>query len=269
MSTDRKSGGIKRHTNVKQEEDECLRQFADKRNAVLMAFIGSYVPRRYGPSQFGRSSMSIADEFSIEEALTQISKEYKSTPRRLYLLVNSLGGNLSSAFKIAMAIRMAFDEITVFVPHIAASGGTLLALTGSTIRMGMMSQLSPVDVQVRYGDTSVSVNSMLAARDGLDEELSMKSLDELSYLQRRLAESFDPTILEEFTRIADMGATYLDTILKTAEYDEQNREEITKDLVFGFPAHDFVINADLARDIGIQYEVRSALLIVNDLKNAI
>ena len=254
MSIDSKSSRIKRHTNVKQEDDECLKQLADKRNVVLMAFIGSYVPRRYGPLQFSGSTMSTADEFSVEKALTQISKEYKGTPRRLYLLVNSLGGNLSSALKIAMAIRASFDEITVFIPHIAASGGTLLALVGNKIRMGMMSQLSPVDVQIIYKDTSVSINSMLIAKEQLYEELSMKSLDELSYIQRHLAESFDPTILEEFAGIAYMGTTYLDTILKAAKYDEQSRMKITRQLVFGFPAHEFVINVDLAKDLGIHVE---------------
>lgn len=254
LSTDRKSGGKKYHTNVEREEDGLLQQFADDRDVVLMAFVGSYVPRRYGPSQFSRSTMSIDDEFSIEEALTQISKEYESTSRKLYLLVNSLGGHPSSALKIAMAIRRTFDEITVFVPHIAASGGTLLALTGDKIRMGMMSQLSPVDVQVVYKDTSVSTNAMLAAKDTLDNELSMKRVDELSYLERHLAESFDPAILEEFAGTAHMGATYLDIILKASKYDEQSRKKITKKLVFGFPVHEFVIHADLAKDIGIHVE---------------
>ena len=245
---------IKYITNVQKEDDSSLQKFADENNVVLLAFVGSYVPLRYGPSQFARSEMSIRDEFSIEEALTQISKGREQGSRKLYLLVNSPGGSPSSAFKIAMAIRRSFDDITVFVPHIAASGGTMLALTGSRIRMGMMSQLSPVDVQVWYNDAFVSTNSMLVARETLDARLSMKSTGELSYLERHLAESFNPAILEEFTRIVDMSVTYLRTILKAAKYEEQTREMIIKKLIFDLPVHAFVIDAYLAKEIGINVE---------------
>ena len=245
---------IKSITNVQEEDDSSLQEFADKNGVVLLAFVGSYVPRRYGPLQFARSEMSIRDEFSIEEALTQISKGCEQGSRKLYLLVNSPGGSPSSAFKIAMTIRRSFDDITVFVPHIAASGGTMLALTGSKIRMGMMSQLSPVDVQVWYKETFVSTNSMLAARESLDKRLSMKSVDELSHLERHLAESFDPTVLEEFTSIVNMSTIYLDTILKAANYDGPKRQMMIKKLIFDLPVHEFVIDAQLAKEIGIAVE---------------
>ena len=52
-------------------------------------------------------------------------------------MVNSPGGLVQSSYKVARASRKTFKEISVFVPHIAASGGTLLALTGNKIVMGM------------------------------------------------------------------------------------------------------------------------------------
>lgn len=57
---------------------------------------------------------------------------------------------LSSAYKTAITIRDAFNDITVFVSHYALSGGTLLALAGNRIKMGIMSQLSGLDVQTQY-----------------------------------------------------------------------------------------------------------------------
>ena len=254
LSTDVRPSGIKRITNVEMETDPMMQKFADKRKTVLLAFVGSYVPRRYGPLQFAGSTMSIRDEFSIEEALTQISKSCERKGRKLYLLVNSPGGALSSAFKISMAIRRSFDDITVFVPHMAASGGVMLALTGNRIRMGIMSQLSPVDVQVWYKDSYVSANSMLAAKTNLDKHLSMKSIDELPYTERHLVESLDPVILEEFTRSVLLGKTYLETILKEVGYDEAKRMGIIQKLIFDLPAHEFVIHADLAKQMDIVVE---------------
>ena len=166
------------------------------------------------------------------------------------LLVNSLGGSPSSAYETAMAIRKSYDDVTVFVPHIAAGGGTLLALIGSKIRTGTMSQLSPADIQVWCKNTFASTNLMLAAKQSLDKTLSMKSVGELAHLERRLADSFDPTVMEEFGRTADTGVAYLDTMLKATGYDEPKRETIIRKLIFSLPVHGFVIDGDLAGNIG-------------------
>ena len=65
-----------------------------------------------------------------------------------------------SSYKIACALKNSFDEIVVFVPHIAASGGTLITLGCNQIVMGMLSNLSPIDVQTYHKGMMVSANSL-------------------------------------------------------------------------------------------------------------
>lgn len=249
-----KTNEITRVPDVAEENDPELQAFADKRNVVLLAFVGSYVPRRYGPTQFGWSTVSVADEFSIEQALTSIVNRYNAENRKLYLLVNTPGGSVASSFKIALAIRRCFDDITVFVPHIAASGGTMLALTGNRVRMGVMSQLSPVDIQVQYKTGYISANSLLVAETDLEERIAMKRPDELSYLEKHLVDSLDPAILVEMDNIVNMGKTYLVQILIEAGYSEEACKKITDSLIFGLPTHGFVIQEDLAKEIGVNVE---------------
>lgn len=177
-----------------------------------------------------------------------------SNNRKLYLLVNLHGGSVSSSFKIAMAIRRFFDDITVFVPHVAASGGTILALAGNRIRMGMMSRLSPVDVQIVYQGKQISVNSLIDVEDDIIQRISMKSASELSYLEKHLVGSFDPVMMIEVDNIVEMGIKYLDKILTAANYPQEKRKTITEKLVFDLPTHDFVIQADLAYEMGIAVE---------------
>ena len=105
--------------------------------------------------------MGLSEEFAVETAINHI--QTRTDVRKLLLLVNSPGGLVQSSYKIARALRKAFKEIIVFVPHIAASGGTLLAVTGNKIVMGMMSQLSPLDPQAQIGDGAVSANSVVDA----------------------------------------------------------------------------------------------------------
>ena len=151
--------------NAEEEADDELQEFANKRNVVLLAFIGSYVARRYNPATSAMATMNIIDEFGVETILTDLKKKIPSLKdKKAFLLVNSTGGNVSSAYKTAKAIRESFKDITVFVPHYALSGGTMLALIGNRIRMGMMSQLSPLDVQLYYNNQQVSVNSLFRAK---------------------------------------------------------------------------------------------------------
>lgn len=253
MATD-KTNEMIRVTDVCEEDNTDLQKFADENDVVLLAFVGSYVPRRYGPTEFGRSSMSVADEFSIEEALTTILDRYHTKPSKLYLLVNTPGGLVASSFKIALAVRRCFEDITVFIPHIAASGGTMLALTGNHIRMGMMSQLSPVDVQVNYGNGYISANSLLVAETDLKIRIAKKRPDELSYLEKHLVDSLDPAILVEMDNTVQMGKKYLSTILTEAKYSEETRENIISKLMFDLPTHEFVIQEGLAKEIGIRVE---------------
>ena len=239
---------------MQEEDNPALQHFADQNGVVLLAFIGSYVPRRYGPAIFVDSMISARDEIGIEQALTHIKKACPSGNRKLYLLVNSLGGYTSSAFKIAMAIRKSFTDITVFVPHIAASGGTILALTGNRIRMGMMSHLSPVDIQILHKGHHISVNSLLSAETIVGKRIAMRSDDELSHLEKQLAESFDPAILVEFRNMVEMGRLYLEKVLTAVGYADEPLANMTHRLIFGLPTHGFVIQADLAKEIGIAVE---------------
>lgn len=71
LNTDSESGKTGHISNVQEEIDSNLQKFADENDVALLAFIGSYVPRRYGPAVFVDSTMSVKDE-EIEQALTNI-----------------------------------------------------------------------------------------------------------------------------------------------------------------------------------------------------
>ncbi len=236
------------------EQDKALQELCDKKNIVLLAFIGSYIPRQYSPVSSGKATITIIDEFGMKKALKDITQHIvKMKTKKVYLLVNSPGGGVNSSFKIAQAIRDTFDDITVFVPHIAASGGTLLALTGNTIRMGMMSQLSPVDPQRSYKDHGfVSANSILRAKKRLDLKFEKRHEQEVGYPDRHMMDMIDPVVYEEFNRLCITSVKYLYTILKKAGYNEQEIKKISNDLIFSLPTHDFVIDKNLAKDIGLK-----------------
>src|SRR5690606_4013408 len=66
----------------------------------------------------------------------------------LDIVLHTPGGLVLAATQIARAIQGHKGKVTVFVPHYAMSGGTLLALAADEIVMCEHSVLGPVDPQL-------------------------------------------------------------------------------------------------------------------------
>src|SRR6266511_2729923 len=66
----------------------------------------------------------------------------------LDLILHTPGGLVLAAGQIAHALRYHKGKVTVFVPHYAMSGGTLIALAADAIIMDENAVLGPVDPQL-------------------------------------------------------------------------------------------------------------------------
>src|SRR5467141_974220 len=66
----------------------------------------------------------------------------------LDLVLHTPGGLVLAATQIARAVLKHKGKVTVFVPHYAMSGGTLIALAASEIVMSDHAVLGPVDPQL-------------------------------------------------------------------------------------------------------------------------
>src|SRR5258705_3952612 len=64
------------------------------------------------------------------------------------LVLHTPGGLVLASLQIARAIRAHKGKVTVFVPHYAMSGGTLISLAADEIVMNQHAVLGPVDPQL-------------------------------------------------------------------------------------------------------------------------
>src|SRR3979490_2715335 len=64
------------------------------------------------------------------------------------LVLHTPGGIVLAALQVAKAVREHKAKVTVFVPHYAMSGGTLIALAADEIVMCEHSVLGPIDPQL-------------------------------------------------------------------------------------------------------------------------
>src|ERR1700745_1299125 len=81
-----------------------------------------------------------------EEVLRAIQMTDDDVP--LDIVLHTPGGLVLAALQIARAIGLHKGRVTVFVPHYAMSGGTLIALAADEIIMSSHAVLGPIDPQI-------------------------------------------------------------------------------------------------------------------------
>ena len=164
-----------------------------------------------------------------EDILRAIELTDPSVP--IDLILHTPGGLVLASEQIAMALHRHPARVTVFVPHYAMSGGTLLALAADEIVMAPNAVLGPVDPQIgEYPAASI-----------------------LRVLETKpVAEIEDRTII-----LADVArkairqvAAFVNEIL-VDEMPPEKAEEITRVLTSGVWTHDYPIKADDARGLGL------------------
>jgi ClpP class serine protease len=104
------------------------------------------VHRQETMSLLGFPLMRFIDIDDSEEVIRAIHMTDPEVP--LDLILHTPGGIALAAFQIAYAIKNRPGKVTVFVPHYAMSGGTLIALAADEIIMGENAVLGPVDPQI-------------------------------------------------------------------------------------------------------------------------
>jgi ClpP class serine protease len=86
------------------------------------------------------------DVNDAEEVIRAIHLTDKEVP--IDLVLHTPGGLVLASLQIARAIQAHKAKVTVFVPHYAMSGGTLIAMAADEIVMESHAVLGPVDPQI-------------------------------------------------------------------------------------------------------------------------
>ena len=234
--------------NCKPENDPIICRLADQEKVALLAFIAPQVPVRISPIQEARASIGLLEEFGVEAL---VNKLHEAQVEKAYLLVNSPGGAMHSSYKIAIAIRSALKEVTTFVPHVAASGGTLLTLVGNRIVMGPMSHITPLDTQVVYKEERISATSGTRFFERATEWFAKITPEEAPYPQRALTEKLDPILMEEWNGLIDAMIDYVYEVLLASGYEQDKAFVTARKLVAAYPTHSYVLNFAKAKQLGL------------------
>ncbi|MEW6524151.1 MAG: enoyl-CoA hydratase-related protein [Bacillota bacterium] len=172
---------IMRQRHVERLRLEMIRRLERARQSRVITMIH----RQEAISFLG---IPLARFINIEDS-EAILRAIRFTPEEMPidLVLHTPGGLVLATEQIALALKKHPGKVTVFVPHYAMSGGTLLALASDEIIMDENAVLGPVDPQVgTYPAASIlAAVKGKAPRDLDDETLILADIAEKAMVQVR------------------------------------------------------------------------------------
>jgi len=202
-----------------------IRKMEMKRNSRVIALIH----RQETMGILGFPIMRYIDIEDSEELIRAINLTDEDVP--IDLILHTPGGLVLATERIACALNRRKAKVTVFVPHYAMSGGTLVALAADEIVMDKSAVLGSVDPQVG-GYPAASILKVLETK-GKDE------IDDETY------------ILADISRKAMNQVKSCVKSILIDNMDESKAEEIADKLSKGEWTHDYPIDAEEARAMGL------------------
>jgi ClpP class serine protease len=173
--------------------------------------------------------MRYIDINDSEEVLRAIHMTDADVP--LDIVLHTPGGLVLAALQIARAIRGHKAKVSVFVPHYAMSGGTLIALAADEIVMSPHAVLGPIDPQLEQSPAASVI----------------KVVEE-----KPIAEIDDKTLI-----LADIGRKAITQVKDAAQrllarrLAAEQAEALAQKLATGTWTHDYPISAEEARELGL------------------
>lgn len=167
----------------------------------------------------------------------EILRAIRLTPPEMPIdfIVHTPGGLILSSEQIAMALRRHKGKVTIFVPHYAMSGGTLLCLAADEVAMDENAVLGPVDPRIgEYPAASILRVPHLKPPEEIEDETFIL-VDIASKAQKQMREF-----------VAD---------LLRDRMDAGRADRLSRLLVEGTWTHDYPITLEQARDLGLPVTV--------------
>ncbi len=164
-----------------------------------------------------------------EQVLTAIRLTDKNVP--IDLIVHTPGGLVLAAEQIAEALLRHPGKVTVFVPHYAMSGGTLIAMSADELVMDENAVLGPLDPQLgQYPATSLV--KVLESKE-------MKDIDDQTVILADVAEK----------ALRQVKVTVKNLLNK--HMDDDRADKTAELLTQGTWTHDYPIDVHQIADMGI------------------
>lgn len=178
---------------------------------------------------------------TIEDS-EQVLRAIRLTPPEvpIDLVLHTPGGLVLATEQIARALIRHSAKVTVFIPHYAMSGGTMLALAADEIRMDANAVMGPVDPQLgNYPAASVLNVVQEKPISEIDDQTLIMA--DLSRKAIRQVQRFVKTLLQDEVPTSKVAPDKVDSIIEF--------------LTTGQVTHDYPITVEESTELGLPVTV--------------
>jgi ClpP class serine protease len=218
-----------------KERAAMLGRFEGERKTRVIALIH----RQESASMFG---VAVPGSISIDDS-EAVLRAIRLTPpdQPIDVILHTPGGLVLAAEQIAKALVERKAKVTVFVPHYAMSGGTLIALAADEVVMDPNAVLGPVDPQI--GDMpAASIIRAVEIKGPKNVQDEMLILADIAVKAR-----------------GQVGAFVAQVLLK--HMPEKQALQVATVLTEGRWTHDFPITVQAARQLGLKVSTEMPLTV--------
>ena len=211
---------------IQGAREDLLKSFEQERKSRVIAMIH----RQESVSILG---VPVSSHITIEDS-EAVLRAIRLTPpdQPIDLILHTPGGLVLAAEQITKALVEHKGKVTVFVPHYAMSGGTLIALAADEIVMDANAVLGPVDPQI--GDMpAASIMKLLELKKPAQISDEMLILADMAQKARVQVASFVVQVL--LKHMGEKQAVQLATILSEGRW-----------------THDFPLPVQALRQFGLK-----------------
>jgi ClpP class serine protease len=219
---------------VESRRVQTLRAFEQQRRSRVILL----VHRQESISLLG---IPLSRYISIEDS-EQVLRAIRFTPpdTPIDLILHTPGGLVLATEQIARALIRHKAKVTVFVPHYAMSGGTMLALAADEIVMDANAVLGPVDPQLG--------NMAAASVLKVVEQKPIDKIDDQTLVMADLSR-------KAIAQVQRFVLTLLKDDVPQQKIAPENIERIVEFLTTGQVTHDYPITVEEATDLGLPVTV--------------
>lgn len=179
----------------------------------------------------------------------------------LDLFLNSLGGSLEAAYKVARLLRQYSDKVNVIVPIYAKSAATAICLGANEITMIPVAELGPVDPIVEDPITKAKIPArsikIFLSYASNQQRMQLDKID--PEMIKVLGGKIDPVLAGAYFNTINTSKEYLNILLSEYMFKGENDSEKINSLIEYFTethsSHAFVIDFEEAKKIGLKVKL--------------
>lgn len=168
------------------------------------------------------------------------SRNNDAIVKPVLLILYSFGGYTGNAYLIGKMLQeLSGKQLEIAIPRQAKSAATLLCCAARKIHMGALSELGPIDPQMRDGP-ALGVKATLQHL----AELAAKSKDAIPLFVGYMTKTIDPLSVGYSERVTESSMQYAERLLKGAHegWGDEQIKGVAKRLTYEYKDHGFVID---------------------------